>query len=138
MRFESLSTGARSIWAKSGEPCGHGLLAHMLDVAAVAEQILNRESPIASRRPAAALGLPETQVIRWLAAMVGLHDIGKAIPGFQGKWEPGRVADEAAGLAFPDRLMGVDAHDRASALNAYRRASGAHASTMSLLPSTAG
>ncbi len=115
MQFESLSDAARSIWAKSGDPSGHGLLAHILDVAAVAEQILKRESPIALRRPAAALGLPETQVIRWLAAMVGLHDIGKAIPGFQGKWDAGRVADEAAGLGFPDRLMSVDAHDLASA-----------------------
>lgn len=115
MQFESLSAAARSVWAKSGDPSGHGLLAHMLDVAAVAEQILNRESPVALRRPAAALGLSETQVIRWLAAMVGLHDIGKAIPGFQGKWDAGRAADEAAGLAFPDRLMSVDAHDRASA-----------------------
>jgi len=46
-RFESLSAAARSVWAKSGDPSGHGLLAHMLDVAAVAEQILNRESAIA-------------------------------------------------------------------------------------------
>ena len=115
MHFESLSPAARSIWAKSGDPGGHGLLAHMLDVAAVAEQILSRESPITLRRLARALKLSESQVVRWIAAMVGLHDIGKAIPGFQAKWETGRRVDEEAGLAFPDRLMGVDAHDRASA-----------------------
>jgi len=115
MKFDSLSEAARSVWAKSGDPKGHGLLAHMFDVAAVAERILDRESPVIVRRVAAALGVPEAQVGRWLASMVGLHDIGKAIPGFQGKWELGRAADEAAGLAFPDRLMNVDLHDRASA-----------------------
>lgn len=133
MRFESLSTGARSIWAKSGEPSGHGLLAHMLDVAAVAEQILSRESPVALCRPAAALGINESRVIRWLAAMVGLHDIGKAIPGFQGKWEAGQAADETAGLAFPPRLMSVDAHDRASAFELrmlLAPALGAHATAV--------
>ena len=34
---------ARGIWAKSGEGAGHGLLAHMLDVAAVAETIMDME-----------------------------------------------------------------------------------------------
>lgn len=133
MQFESLSAAARSFWAKSGDPMGHGLLAHMLDVAAVAEQILSRESPVALRHPASALRLSEKQVIRWLAAVVGLHDIGKAIPGFQGKWDAGRAADEAAGLAFPARLMSVDAHDRASAFelrNLLTPALGTHAASV--------
>lgn len=133
MHFDSLSKAARSIWAKSGDPSGHGLLAHMLDVAAVAEQILNREAPVALRQPAATLGIPETRIIRWCAAMVGLHDIGKAIPGFQAKWDAGRAADEAAGLTFPDRLMSVDAHDRASAFelrNLLAPALGAHSASV--------
>ncbi|WP_256541520.1 HD domain-containing protein [Pseudomonas sp. 21C1] len=48
--------------------------------------------------------------------MVGLHDFGKAIPGFQDKWHEGRQADEALGLTFPARAMGVTDHACASAL----------------------
>jgi hypothetical protein len=42
--FKDLSAAARTLWAKSGDGNGHSLLAHMLDVAAVAEAILERES----------------------------------------------------------------------------------------------
>lgn len=41
--FSDLSPAVRAIWAKSGEPPGHALLAHMLDVAAVAEALVRRE-----------------------------------------------------------------------------------------------
>ena len=47
--------------------------------------------------------------------MAGLHDLGKGIPGFQNKWTEGRIADEAAGLSFPARLLSIDEHDKASA-----------------------
>lgn len=79
------------------------------------------------------MGIPESSVIRWLATVVGLHDIGKAIPGFQGKWDAGQAADEIAGLTFPPRLLSVDAHDRASAFELrmlLAPALGAHASAV--------
>ena len=93
MRFDSLSPAARAIWAKSADPSGHGLLAHMLDVSAVAEQLLALESPQTLAWAADVFGLPSHAAARWLATMVGLHDLGKAIPGFQAKWPQGREAD---------------------------------------------
>ena len=120
MRFDGLSTAARAVWAKSGDPAGHGLLAHMLDVAAVAERLLLREPPASLLRAAAAFDLPEGSASRIIAACVGLHDIGKSIAGFQAKWPQGRVADEAAGLAFSPRLLAANQHDLASAYELRR------------------
>ncbi len=113
MRFDGLTPAARAIWAKSGDPAGHGLLAHMLDVAAVAERLLQREPPTLLLHVLAELGLPAGHGHRAIAACVGLHDIGKAIPGFQAKWPEGRAADEHAGLVFPNRLLDADQHDLA-------------------------
>jgi CRISPR-associated endonuclease/helicase Cas3 len=108
VRFDNLSAGARAVWAKSGDPIGHGLLTHMLDVAAVAERILAREPPGTVARTASAFGLPAASACRTIAAAVGLHDLGKAIPGFQNKWPQGRAADEAAGLALPAHTLAAD------------------------------
>ena len=115
VRFEELSTAAKSVWAKSGELVGHGLLAHMLDVAAVAERLVAREPAQSLQRAAAAFKLPGNSAGRTIAAWVGLHDIGKAIAGFQAKWPQGCAADMAAGLPFPPRLLAADQHDLASA-----------------------
>lgn len=119
-RFDTLSPAARGIWAKSGEPLGHGLLAHMLDVAAVAERLLAREASAGLLWAARAFEMPSANAPRWLASLVGLHDIGKAIPGFQAKWPDGRHADESAGLVFPHSLRDVDRHDLASAFELQR------------------
>lgn len=115
LRFSDLSRATRTIWAKSGEPDGHGLLAHMLDVAAVAEAILRRESKQTREWVARSFGLPVELAPRWFAALAGLHDFGKAIPGFQHKWPEGQLADEAAGLPFKPAALNVDRHDLASA-----------------------
>ena len=85
MRFSDLPPATVAIWAKSGEPDGHGLLAHMLDVAAVAETILGREPATTLRWAADQFGVNEAEAPRWIAALVGLHDFGKGIPGFQAK-----------------------------------------------------
>lgn len=112
--FSGLPPASRAIWAKSGEP-PHGLLAHMLDVAAVAESLLELE-PDGSRNWAAQqLGLPEEHLIRWVAAIVGLHDFGKAIPGFQLKWPHGMDADRERGLEFPPHACTVTDHSCATA-----------------------
>jgi CRISPR-associated endonuclease/helicase Cas3 len=113
-RFDMLSPAARALWAKSGEPHGHGLLPHMLDVAAVARRLLEREPPATLQRVAQALHLPSEACKSVVAALAGLHDIGKGTPGFQNKWEAGRATDEAAGLSFPRHLLSADAHDLAS------------------------
>ncbi|MBN8486783.1 MAG: CRISPR-associated helicase Cas3' [Burkholderiales bacterium] len=114
--FSELSPITRALWAKSGEPRGHGLLAHLLDVAAVAERILVREPRSTRRMAAQSLGVAEDALPRWVAALAGLHDLGKAIPGFQAKWPEGREHDEACGLAFaPAAAMRVDRHSCATA-----------------------
>ncbi|NEX23032.1 CRISPR-associated helicase Cas3' [Thiorhodococcus mannitoliphagus] len=113
--FEQLSVPARTIWAKSGTAGGHGLLTHMLDVAAVAEVILRREPSQTRAWAARSLGLPVAAASQWLAAIVGLHDFGKAIPGFQCKWPEGKARDEQAGLGFKPASLGVHRHDLASA-----------------------
>ncbi|KKW67459.1 CRISPR-associated protein Cas3 [Lampropedia cohaerens] len=129
MRYSSLPPQTRVLWAKSGEAGGrHGLLSHLLDVAAVAECILELESSAGMRWAASQMGLPADLVPRWVATIVGLHDFGKAIPGFQAKWEAGKLADIAQGLAFPPSACTVDNHACATAAilgPLLRKASGA-------------
>ena len=66
-----LSNDIAALWAKSKPP--HPLWCHLLDVAAVAFELLPYFGPID----------PLTQ--EWTATLVGLHDLGKADPLFQGK-----------------------------------------------------
>ncbi len=84
-----------SLWAKSppdGDPgSGYPLLLHLLDVAAVASR-LQQLIPCPVRLPCS----PD-----WISALVGLHDLGKATPGFQKK----------LGLDFPDAAGAPDRHD---------------------------
>ncbi|MFN4266579.1 MAG: CRISPR-associated helicase Cas3' [Aquabacterium sp.] len=113
--FTDLSPAARSLWAKSGDDCGHGLVAHMLDVAAVALEILNLE-PVSTRQwVGGQLGLSEELGCAFVAKIVGLHDLGKAIPGFQSKWAEGQAKVEESGLRFSAPSLQQSLHDLASA-----------------------
>ena len=100
------------LWAKSNESGGYSLPLHLLDVAAVG-QALARRMPIGARvRVAEDLNcsLAETAAIVGLCA--GMHDLGKATPGFQAKWAPGRDLAEAQGFAFDvGQLVLGDRHD---------------------------
>lgn len=115
--FSSLSGQARSIWSKSapedGE--GHNLLAHLLDVAAVVETLLEREPAStldwASRR----LSLSRESCLRWIAALAGLHDFGKAIPGFVIKWPVGHARAKATGFDFSSVACRKGNHAQATA-----------------------
>lgn len=113
--FSELDSAARYIWAKSGEGYGHSLLSHMLDVAAVVETLLELEPPSTLNWVAAQFGLPVPQIVRWLGALAGLHDFGKAIPGFQAKWPEGRQHDEESLLGFGDASLSRTKHDLATA-----------------------
>ena len=115
LRFSDVSNSARQVWAKSGEQGGHGLLAHLLDVAAVVETLLSIEPESTRAWAARSLGLEAARVSRWVAAMAGLHDFGKAIPGFQAKWSEGMLADLAQGLMFPASACTRDRHDLGTA-----------------------
>lgn len=116
LKFSDLPNATTAIWAKSDQLSGHGLLAHMLDVAAVAEALLRRESAQTQSWVASSFGLKEMSAPHWFAAIVGLHDFGKAIPGFQHKWPEGQRADEEAGLPFKTAALAIDRHDLATAV----------------------
>src|SRR6266700_4494962 len=92
-------------WAKTsptGETCS--LIAHCRHVAVMARQLL--ASPVMRRRLSAAFQteLTDTHLDR-LATLAGLHDLGKALKGFQDKLEDtpltsrGHVAEALAVLA---------------------------------------
>lgn len=88
----------RKLWAKIGRDGSyperyHPLACHLLDVGEVC-RALWRDALGASARAwvAEALGLPEADAGRHVALWVGLHDLGKATPGFQ------RLAPEAERL----------------------------------------
>ncbi|RMX15457.1 CRISPR-associated helicase Cas3' [Vandammella animalimorsus] len=87
----------------------------MLDVAAVTEAMLAREPARTLDWAAAVFGLPRRHCARWLAALAGLHDFGKAMAGFQAKWPQGMAADQANGLSFPQHACSVTEHSRATA-----------------------
>lgn len=114
MLIAKLPLSTQALWAKSGEPHGHPLLLHMLDVAAVAEALLHREPSATLAWTAAPFGLPTPCALRWLAALIGLHDFGKAVPGFQAKWDEGRLACLRAALTFPPVALARDRHDIAT------------------------
>ncbi|MFO1322348.1 MAG: CRISPR-associated helicase Cas3' [Burkholderiales bacterium] len=120
MLFQDLPRAARCLWAKSGDSQGHGLLAHMLDVAAVAESILRREPRSTVEWAADRFGLDPMAVAGCIGAIVGLHDFGKGIPGFQAKWETGKLAGLGAGLPFGGNAERVDDHASASAALLWR------------------
>ena len=110
-----IPSAARMLWGKSGESPGHGLICHMLDVAAVAEAILSREPAGTLEWLSASFGLSSDLVAVYIAASAGLHDFGKAIPGFQCKWDTGMEQDKKVGLPFNALAQGVSRHDLASA-----------------------
>jgi CRISPR-associated endonuclease/helicase Cas3 len=94
------------LWAKKGKSVQgqedqhfHPLLFHLLDVAAVTEclwhSVLKRQL---REGVSAKLGLKAEAAGKWLSFWVGLHDLGKASPAFQGKWEHFRILLEEEGL----------------------------------------
>lgn len=74
--------------ANAGDPEWHPLAYHCLDVAAVAELLLER-SPNRSRWMAATMGTDTKALKPLLVLLVALHDIGKLSPDFQSKSDLG-------------------------------------------------
>jgi len=112
MDFSRIDPRIMALWAKSGEPEGHSLLLHMLDVAAVAESILRREPDTTAEWISKRLQLYAADVRRWVAYCCGLHDIGKATAGFQRRWQAGWEKVKEAGLPVVASAS-VAAHDKA-------------------------
>jgi len=99
------------MWAKTGEDGDwHPLLLHCLDVAAVALITLQREPRKTRCQLARALGLPWEEAKPWLLLLIAAHDLGKASPGFQCKWQnlsglnPGRSPNTRVNHAFISQL----------------------------------
>lgn len=103
----------KNIWAKtakSGAAGWHPLILHMLDVAASADAILAREPETTRNRIGAVLGLEWKEARPWILLVVACHDLGKACPGFQCKWEnmtgmdPGRSPNTEINHAFVSQI----------------------------------
>lgn len=85
---ESRDLGLTGLWAKiapGANPRWHPLILHLLDVAATADAILDREPESTRARMAGTLGLAWTEARPWILLVVACHDLGKACPGFQFK-----------------------------------------------------
>lgn len=83
----------------------HPLIYHLIEVSQVALTLWNNylqagiKSKIAER-----MDLSEEQARQWLSYWVGLHDIGKASPGFQIRYKPIANELQTAGYIFPTLL----------------------------------
>ncbi|MBW1987529.1 MAG: CRISPR-associated helicase Cas3' [Deltaproteobacteria bacterium] len=83
----------------------HPLFFHLLDVATVTRELWN----LVLKRDMKAtlshsLGIDDESTSYWVAFWAGLHDLGKASPAFQGKWELAKNNLTQAGLKFPQIL----------------------------------
>lgn len=120
MLFDELSPQARGVWAKTdADGDRHRLLPHLLDVAASALALLEREPESSIRMACSGLGISAGMSLddqrSWLAYLVGLHDIGKASPGFQAKSDLGTQCNERNGLPLAGAAVERDRHDMVSA-----------------------
>lgn len=94
-------------WGKTGPTVPpyaqtwHPVAYHLLDVAAVAEAIMERD-PALRRRLALLLGLPEALAAQWLIVLAALHDVGKLSAGFQAL-RPDIAAAQLGALRTCDR-----------------------------------
>lgn len=80
---------ARGATLKSAEANWHPLICHMIDVAMVAVRLWQYLlPPVLKDKMRRSLGVASTwDTGRWIAYFAGLHDLGKANPGFALKWE---------------------------------------------------
>lgn len=96
MRFAEESSGldraTHHLWAKSKKSSAgvdsawHPLVLHLLDVAACAYAILEREPKSTRRRFAKMWKLDWAAARPWMLLLIACHDLGKGCPGFQCKW----------------------------------------------------
>lgn len=100
------------LWAKTDRGNGdlwHPLILHLIDVAVVADVVLNREPQATRDAIAGSLGLPWDEARPWILLLVACHDLGKASPGFQLKWEKSKRLLMSTGINLP-RLPDTSIH----------------------------
>lgn len=99
----------RLFWAKTNrekieglpEDWTHPLWAHLIDVGSTAWVLWEQYLPKPLKKlMAEELSTDEVSAGRFLSIWIGLHDLGKAIPSFQGLDESSRTKLESAGLIF--------------------------------------
>lgn len=80
----------------------HPLLYHMIDTANVATRVFDSVlSDQAKHIFSKVSGLDKEQTSKWIGALAGSHDIGKATPGFQGIVEPHKIILNKSGFSLP-------------------------------------
>ena len=106
----------RLFWAKTNrekieglpDDWTHPLWAHLIDVGSTAWLLWERYlSSSLKKMMVDSIGMNEQDTGRFLSIWIGLHDLGKAIPSFQGLHAPAKQKLEEGGLAFhnePNRL----------------------------------
>lgn len=98
----------RLLWGKADpevSPEPHPAELHMLDVAAVATELLERGLPRALRDDLLAFAPGVSIGVDDLALVVACHDIGKLTPGFAAKAKVLRARLLEAGASFPDTAV---------------------------------
>lgn len=93
-----------ALWAKSGNPY-HPLCTHMVDSAGVALAILAREPRRTRSMYVEDWHLLDDEALRFVALLVGLHDLGKASPVFQASWPEGAARVRAAGFIWDEKRV---------------------------------
>jgi CRISPR-associated endonuclease/helicase Cas3 len=96
-----------ALWAKSQRQdmvSFMPLRAHLIDVGAAAEEMYRRQSEIRRSILIEAFGLDDYDTCRVVGYLAALHDIGKATPWFQAKWETGHDSALRGGFCFPRGL----------------------------------
>ncbi|CCH51597.1 putative protein ygcB [Fibrisoma limi BUZ 3] len=102
----------RLFWAKTNrekiadlpDDWTHPLWAHLIDVGSAAQVLWDNFLPASLKQKMAdALGMTIDEAGRFLSIWIGLHDLGKGIPNFQGMHAPSQQKLTDAGLIFHER-----------------------------------
>lgn len=106
-------TNREKITDRDGQPLPddwtHPLWAHLLDVGSAAQVLWDKFLPaILKQKMADALGMDDEAAGRFLSIWIGLHDLGKGIPSFQGM--PGAAPQVVEKLAAAGVVLHPDAN----------------------------
>jgi CRISPR-associated endonuclease/helicase Cas3 len=104
------------LWGKSAAKAGgrmNLLVCHLLDTAAVAEQIWDQYLSLSTKAMVDRVAGGSGRGRAFFAWLCGVHDCGKATPAFQRMDEPGAQAVQQAGLAWVAKPQQRWRHDQA-------------------------
>jgi len=91
------------LWAKKKKDSDvhYPLFYHMVDVATVTKELWERSLHAGAKNfISREISLPDTEARKWVSFWAGLHDIGKASPGFQAQSEPAKKELQQLGFTF--------------------------------------